>query len=58
MNNAEGIKLIAVANDDKNTPLMTETIEIPYSATKKYGVEFLKKDLETSIKTHAQKYLK
>ncbi|MDM8544259.1 hypothetical protein QUF90_24540 [Desulfococcaceae bacterium HSG9] len=52
-----GIILKAVAKNDKNDILMIETLEIPYSGRKKFGDEFLKKDLEISIKTYAQKYL-
>ncbi len=52
-----GITLKAVAKNDKDDILMIETLEIPYAARRKFGDEFLKKDLEKGIKSYVQKYL-
>ncbi len=52
-----GITLKAVAKNAKDDILMIETLEIPYASRRKFGDEFLKKDLEKGIKSYVQKYL-
>ncbi len=52
-----GIILKAVAKNVKDDILMIETLEVPHAARRKFGDEFLKKDLEINIKSYVQKYL-